>query len=98
MIWYIVTKQHTYTLGSYLKTLGKSLVERFGFATYEDLLADTHGAMAFHLESNFGFNYVLDFDTASCASRVAASGNDFDVETLCACLRWLKGKPLLPAL
>ncbi len=40
MIWYIVTKRHAYTLRRYLRTWGRPLVERFGIATYEALLAD----------------------------------------------------------
>ena len=39
MIWYIVTKRHAYTISFFLKTWGRLLVERFGVATYESLLA-----------------------------------------------------------
>ena len=39
MIWYMVTKRHSYTLGTYLKTWGQPLAERFGIVTYESLRA-----------------------------------------------------------
>ena len=38
MIWYVVTKQHAYTLSAYLKTWGKPLAGRFCELTYDDLL------------------------------------------------------------
>ena len=38
MIWYVVTKQHAYTLRAYLKTWGKPLAGRFCELTYDDLL------------------------------------------------------------